>query len=202
MARRVGSEQSATRTLILDTTEQLLIKEGYAVVSTRRVAAEAGLKPPLIHYYFPTTDDLFLAVYRRGAEQVYERLEEALACSHPLRALWDFVTDTERTTLAIELMALANHRKVIRDELVIYTERTRRRQVEALAPLLEEAGAESQAPPPLVAAVLMIGVARALVMESGVGITLGHPETRAYVEDWLAGLDGTDKQPPEAHTSE
>ena len=38
-----------------------MIDEGYAAVSTRRVAAKAGLTPPLVHYYFPTTDDLLLA---------------------------------------------------------------------------------------------------------------------------------------------
>ena len=42
--RRVGAENSATRALILDATEQLIREEGYAAVSTRRVAARAGLK--------------------------------------------------------------------------------------------------------------------------------------------------------------
>ena len=75
--RRVGAENSATRALILDATEQLIREEGYAAVSTRRVAAKAGLKPSLVHYYFTTTDDLLLAMSRRGAEESDRMIEEA-----------------------------------------------------------------------------------------------------------------------------
>ncbi len=31
-------------------------------------AAKTGLKPALVRYYFRTMDDLFLAVFRRGAQ--------------------------------------------------------------------------------------------------------------------------------------
>ena len=49
-ARRIGAENSATRTAILDATELVMVEEGYANASTRRVAARAGLKPSLVHY--------------------------------------------------------------------------------------------------------------------------------------------------------
>jgi len=194
--RRVGNESSATRALILDTTERLMIDEGYAAVTTRRVASEIDIKAPLVHYYFPTTDDLFLAVYRRAAEQFYLRLEETLANERPLHALWAFVSDNSRTTLAAEFMALANHRKVIGAELTLYIERARQRQAEALQKLLQEASVNLDCPP-LALSVLMVGAARALVMESGIGITLGHDAARTYVEQWLDRLEppATPKRP-------
>ena len=37
--RRPGSAQSATRALILEATRDLMVEEGYAAVSARRVAA-------------------------------------------------------------------------------------------------------------------------------------------------------------------
>ncbi|MFD1959100.1 TetR family transcriptional regulator [Novosphingobium panipatense] len=40
--RRVGAETSATRAVIIEATNQLIRDEGYASVSTRRVAARAG----------------------------------------------------------------------------------------------------------------------------------------------------------------
>jgi len=55
-----------------------MLSEGYAAVTSRRVAAEAGLKPQLVHYYFRTMDDLFLALYRRRADQGLERGRQAL----------------------------------------------------------------------------------------------------------------------------
>ena len=38
----------ASLKLIIDTTERLMLDEGYAAVSSRRVAKEAGLKRPLV----------------------------------------------------------------------------------------------------------------------------------------------------------
>ena len=62
LARRFGLENSKTRTHLLDAAEQLMREEGYAAVTSRRVAAKAGLKPQLVHYYFRTMDDLFIAL--------------------------------------------------------------------------------------------------------------------------------------------
>lgn len=184
-ARRIGTERSATRAAILDMTEKLMVEEGYAAVSTRRVAAEAGVKAPLVHYYFPTTDDLFITVYRRAVDKVMERLEEALASRQPLRALWNFASDPSRNALAVELMALANHRKAIREEIALHTERTRQRQAEALATLVSRDLVDPAMCPPVGLALVMVGIARALTMESSFGITLGHAEARAFVERWI-----------------
>ena len=68
-ARRIAGPQAKNRAVLLDAAERLLLTEGYAAVTSRRVAAEAGLKPQLVHYYFATMDDLYLAVFRRRAEE-------------------------------------------------------------------------------------------------------------------------------------
>jgi AcrR family transcriptional regulator len=112
-ARRIGAENSATRAAIVEAAERVMLEEGYGAASTRRVAARAGLKPSLVHYYFPTTEDLLLAVNHKGAAEGDLRLEQALAAPDPLRALWRLLTDTSQTALALEMMALANHRKAI-----------------------------------------------------------------------------------------
>ena len=49
--RRFGPENSATRTLLLDATERLMLEEGYAAVTTRRVAKEVGLTPELAELF-------------------------------------------------------------------------------------------------------------------------------------------------------
>ena len=58
--RRMGTETSETRFRLLDITERVMIEDGYASVSSRRVAKDAGVTPALVHYYFATIDDLFL----------------------------------------------------------------------------------------------------------------------------------------------
>ena len=109
--RRIGTEDSTTRNALLDAALQLMVEEGYAAVTSRRVAARAGLKPQLVHYYFRTMDDLFIALVRRGAEQNLVRQSRALASPQPLRALWELSCDPTGATLTLEFSALANHRK-------------------------------------------------------------------------------------------
>lgn len=187
--QRVSAKQIANRTLILDTAEKLMLDEGYAAVSTRRVATEAGLKAPLVHYYFPTTDDLFIAVYRRAAEQELAKLDEALASRPSLQTLWGFSGHSNRISLGVEFMALANHRKVIQNEIAHSTERVRHRQAEALSQLLNIDAIKPDNCSAVGVAALMAGVARLLVMEGGVGVSLGHAEVSAFVEWWIKYLE-------------
>ena len=91
--RRIGAADSKTRAQLLDAAELLLLEEGYAAVTSRRVAAKAGLKPQLVHYYFRTMDDLFLEVFRRRAEENVARVERAVAADGSLRALWQLNAD-------------------------------------------------------------------------------------------------------------
>jgi AcrR family transcriptional regulator len=206
-ARRVGAESSATRALILDATEQLIREEGYAAVSTRRVAAKAGLKPSLVHYYFTTTDDLLLAMSRRGAEESDRMIEEALRSDDPVRALWRYLADPSRIAIALEFMALANHRKVVRAHMAEHCETMRRREVEIFTRLVDERLAASDRVPPAGLSVVLAGIGRALVMEGGLGVTAGHAEAREFVEQWLdklfppletAGHDNAAEAAPEA----
>lgn len=186
-ARRVGAESSATRALIVEAAERVMLEQGYAAASTRRVAARAGLKPSLVHYYFPTTEDLLLAVNRKGAAEGDRRLEEALAASDPLRALWKLLTDSSQTALALEVMALANHRKTIRVEIARHVEEVRARQVAVLTRLLGDRAKQFEGSPEALAVVLT-GVGRALIMERALGISAGHAAAADWVERLLDAL--------------
>lgn len=187
-ARRVGAESSATRATILEAAYQLICDEGYASVSTRRVAARAGLKPSLVHYYFPTTDDLLLAMSRRGAEDSDRMLDEALNSDDPIRALWRFLADSSRTAAALEFMALANHREAVRVHMAAHSEAMRSRQAEALKRLLGDRLSDADGCAADALSLILAGIGRALVMEGGLGVTAGHEEARAFVERWLDRL--------------
>lgn len=193
--RRVGSELSATRTVILDTTERLMIEEGYAAVSTRRVAAVAGLKPALVHYYFVTTDDLFLATYRRAADRYYERLATAIESSQPVKATWELSMNPSRTTLAVEFMALANHRKAIGAEIARNIKRTRELHAELLS-RLPRSPINPKICPPVAVSFLIAAVTRTLVIEDALGVSSGHAETQAFVNWWLKHCEGPGRATP------
>ena len=186
--RRVGAETSATRALIVDTTRQLIRDEGYASISTRRVAARAGLKPSLVHYYFPATDDLLVEVSRQGAAESDRMIEEALASEDPLRALWGFFVDTSRTAMALEFMAMANHREAVRVQMAQHGEAMRARQVEIFKHILGDRIARLEGFDPAGLSVVLAGIGRAIVMEQGMGVTAGHAEAIRIVETWLEKL--------------
>jgi TetR/AcrR family transcriptional regulator len=188
-ARRLGAPDSKSRALLLDAAERLLLEEGYAAVTSRRVASEAGLKPQLVHYYFRTMDDLFLAVYRRRAEENLERYARALASVRSLRELWELGTDPRGTTFTVEFVALANHRKAIRAVIARHAKRFRRMQLEAVARLLKRYRITAETCPPVAVVLAMTGLSQVLVLERALGITTGHDRTVAFVRRYLRGLD-------------
>ena len=188
--RRTGTETSETRARLLDRTERVMVDDGYAAVSSRRIAKEAGVTPALVHYYFPTLDDLFLEVLRRRGRQQRERLERILRSPQPLRALWSFSIEQASTGLLMELMALANHRKAIGKELAAYADEYRQLELEALGPHLRARGLDPEQVAPEAVLVAIAALARTVAMERDLGMTTGLPETLRLVEHLLERLEG------------
>jgi AcrR family transcriptional regulator len=199
--RRIGAETSKTRAVLLDAAEKLMLEEGYAAVTSRRVAAAAGLKPQLVHYYFRTMDDLFLALFRRRAEHGLERQARAFESDQPLWAVWELSRDPRGNALTMEFTALANHRKEIRAELAASAERYRSELRQGLEAVFERYAVPAQELPPLVCSVLLTSLSRVLVIEhETLGMTTGHAETLGFVEGLLCRLEG-ERRPASALTS-
>ena len=188
-SRRIGAEDSVTRAQLLDAAERLLLEDGYAAVTSRRVAAAAGLKPQLVHYYFRTMDDLFVAVFRRRAEDNLDRFERMPPADRTLRWLWDVNADARRAGFMIEFVALANHRKAIRSEIAAYAERWRALQVSALAEALAAAGVGEDELPPEAALLMATGLAQVLGIEQALGVSAGHAAAVDFVEQAIDRLE-------------
>jgi AcrR family transcriptional regulator len=178
--RKDDAEQS--KSLILDTAERLMIDEGYAAVSTRRVAAEAFLKPPLVHYYFRTTDDLFLAVFRRTSAKHKVRIRKALSTPNPLLSLWKIAVDPRAGTLTAEFNSLANHRKNIADEIAAQADEFRVMMEEGVARYLQWDSRGSSPASTIALVTLLLSAGRALVFEQSIGSSSGQAEAREVVE--------------------
>lgn len=63
---------------ILDAAEGLFARHGFYGVTTRQVAAEAGVDTALIHYYFGAKRELFDAVFLRRAEILNQAREASM----------------------------------------------------------------------------------------------------------------------------
>src|SRR5262245_1576592 len=188
--RRIGAEDSKSRAALVDAAQQLMLREGYAAVTSRKVAGEAGLKPQLVHYYFRTMDDLFLAVMRRGADRNLDRLERALESPAPLRALWEIDSDPTGVALIMEFSALVNHRKAVKAEFLAYAERFREREIEAVGDLMERSGVDDDEWTPEALVVLLSSVGRMLVLEEDLGMKSGREEMIAVIDRLLTRYDG------------
>jgi AcrR family transcriptional regulator len=188
--RPTGDQNPSTRDALLDAAEQILLDEGYAAVSTRRVAAKAGTDKALVHYYFGTMDDLFIAVFRRNAERGAERLREALASPQPLWSVWDAMRDRSSTALMTEFIALANHRKPVKAVMVENSRKFRRMHLDGLSDVLRNYGLDPNEWPPAAVIVLLSGISRHLRTDEAFGVGLGHDETVELVERHLRALEG------------
>ena len=66
-------DAAATRERILSAARAVLNRDGAAELSTRSVAAEAGVHLSLIHYYFESREGLLLAVLERINQELLDR---------------------------------------------------------------------------------------------------------------------------------
>jgi AcrR family transcriptional regulator len=176
---------SSTRELLIAATSQIMVEDGYAAATSRRVAALAGVKPALVHYYFPTMDELYLAVFRIGATIYLDRQQQALASDRPLHAFWETLTAPKDTRLLLEFMGLANHRKEIRAEIAAWSQRWREQQITALNFIVRQHDVDTDEFPPAALAVIIAAIGRTLILDQALGATGGHNEAVALVHRFL-----------------
>lgn len=188
-------ENARSRTLLVEAADNVLLEEGAHAISARRVADRAGLKPQLVHYYFKTMDDLLIAVFRRAQEEYLRRHDQVLAGPQPLNALWALNNEPAGTRRMMEFIALAGRKDTVRSVILESAARFRKLQIAAIERVLKERGIDRAAFPPAGVALLMATVARGLIMEETLGLSLGHPELRSLVKRVLATVDGSAEKP-------
>jgi AcrR family transcriptional regulator len=178
----MGVENSETRAQLIEAAGKLVRKEGCAAVTARRLAEKLGLKRQIVHYYFSTIEDLLVAVIRHESEEVRERFIQALATDEPLRVIWEL--GNKVTATIFEFTALALRRKAIQAEIRRYMAEFRRIETVALTRYLELRGIRPIMPP-VATAILINGIAHTLAVERALGVSDGHSEMKAIIEDWL-----------------
>ena len=103
----------------------------------------------------------------------------------PLRALWRINSDPRQTVLSTEFMALANHRKAVGAELKAYSERVRDIETAAATQVLRANGVNLDDYPPVAMSMIVAQVARSVGNEGAVGVTRGHEELRAFIDQQI-----------------
>ena len=82
-----------TAVVLADAARVRLLSDGYARLSTRRVADEAGVPLSQIHYHFGGKQGLVLALLERENERLVTRQAEMYAADVPLSVRYDQACD-------------------------------------------------------------------------------------------------------------
>ena len=96
VASKLPEKQTENRRgAMLDSAARSFARKGYDGTSIRDIAADVGVQPSSLYYFFRSKDDLYEAVYERGMEEILGAVEHA-------------INGTDRPWLRIERAAVAH----------------------------------------------------------------------------------------------
>jgi AcrR family transcriptional regulator len=185
-----ASRRETATTALFDAAERLLIEDGYAGLTTRRVAAEAGVNHGLVHYYFGSMEELLLQVLERFTARMVERQTAMYEADVPFLDKWRTAMrwleeDVQGGYPKVwcELQAMAWNHREMRERLVRVDEEWRRLLRTHFGSALDEYGVDF----PLEAVVaLVVAFNKGMQIEQLSGIEAGHSELLGWIDGWLA----------------
>ena len=187
VAAKTPGRASAEEAL-LDAAERLLVDVGYAGITTRRVAEEAGVNHGLVHYYFGSIEQLLVRALERFTARLVERQRALYAAEMPFIEKWRTAMrflmseDVAYEKIWLELQALAWNRPELRERLADVDAEWRRVLKEAFAEPREHYRIDM----PLDALVsLVMTFNLGIMLERQTGIATGHRELLEWIDRWL-----------------
>ena len=181
--------RSAAEDALLDAAERLLVDVGYAGITTRRLAEEAGVNHGLVHYYFGSNENLLVRALERFTERLIARQRELYAADLPFVEKWRTAMrylvseDVTYEKIWLELQALAWNHADLRERVARVNLNWRQVLTEALA----EPHRELRIKLPLEALVsLVMTFNLGIMVERLGGIETGHRELLEWIDRWLS----------------
>ena len=187
-----SAPRAAAEEAFLDAAERLLVGVGYAGITTRRLAEEAGVNHGLVHYYFGSIENLLVRVLERFTARLIVRQRELYAAELPFIEKWRTAMrylveeDVAYQKVWLELQALAWNRPDLREQVARVHDEWRGVLLEAF----EQARVESSIDVPVgVLVTLVTTFNEGVILNRASGISEGHAELLAWIDRWLD--DGT-----------
>jgi AcrR family transcriptional regulator len=188
--------RNQTEEAFLDAAERLLVREGAAGISTRRLAQEAGQNHGLVHYYFGSVDELLIQALERFTDRVLQRQRAMYETDTPFAEKWRTAVGFIEEDLAAgypkvwaELESLALHKPEMRERLRAVNDRWRTLLRDALAEAIEEYGLDSGRFSAEAWAALVMQFNKGLLNERLLGFDRGHAELLSAIDGWLTSLE-------------
>ena len=181
--------RSAAEDALLDAAERLLVEVGYAGITTRRLAEEAGVNHGLVHYYFGSNENLLVRALERFTEGLIDRQEELYAADLPFVEKWRTAMrylvseDVTYEKVWLELQALGWNHPELRERLARVNAEWRAVLTEAFAEPHRELGIDMPLDA-LVSLVMTFNIG--IIVERLGGIDTGHDELLKWIDGWLS----------------
>jgi AcrR family transcriptional regulator len=193
------SARAATEDAFLDAAERLLIDVGYAGITTRRLAEEAGANHGLVHYYFGSMENLFVRVLERFTARLIARQRQMYARTDMSGVhKWTTAMGYLESDLAagypkiwLELQALGWNRPDIAERVAEVNREWRDVLTDAFDRMLDEYGLDREKFPLPAMVSLAMTFNEGVMVERLSGISTGHRELMEMVEGWLGALEET-----------
>ena len=181
--------RSAAEGALLDAAERLLVDVGYAGITTRRLAEEAGVNNGLVHYYFGSNENLLVRALERFTAGLIDRQRELYAADMPFVEKWRTAMrylvseDVTYEKIWLELQAMGWNHPELRGRLVRVNAEWRAVLTDAFA----EPHRELKVDMPLEALVSLVMTFNiGIIVERLGGIETGHEELLAWIDGWLS----------------
>jgi AcrR family transcriptional regulator len=185
---KVSTARSAAEDALLDAAERVLVDAGYAGITTRRLAEEAGINHGLVHYYFGSVENLLVRTLERFTERLIARQREMYAADMPFVAKWRTAMrylmseDFAYEKVWLELQALAWNQPELREHLASVNAEWRTVLTEAFEQPHRELGVDMPLDA-LVSLVMTFNIG--VIVERLGGIDTGHRELLEWINAFL-----------------
>ena len=188
-AVRKTAARAAAEEALLDAAERLLADVGYAGITTRGLAKEAGVNHGLVHYYFGSNENLLVHALERFTGRLITRQRELYEDDVPFADKWRTAMcylvseDVRYQKVWLELQALAWNNPDIRARLARVNAEWRAVLTEAFEEPRRELGI-SLPMEALVSLVMTFNLG--IIIERLGGIDAGHRELLDWIEQWIS----------------
>jgi len=183
--RRFGPRNSEISHAIMDATEKVIRDEGYAAVSSRRVAEVAAIQQSLVYYYFESMDDLLVATFQRRAERRMAVYEKDARSDKPVAAIWKDLNEGLDARMSFAFVSLASHNERVRDVYTRFLSQSRKLQADVIAKDATARGIDISPATPTALAFIIHSTSLVMAREAALGMTEGHDEVRSLLEGLL-----------------
>lgn len=193
----ISEQRQQVTVRLMDAAERLLYDVGYAGVTTRAVAEEAGVKHGLVHYYFGSMDELLTQTLERFVDQLAEALEAlyedpGLSFADKWRLGSQFWVDEPASRfpkILLELLAMGWNMRSLQPRLTQVHARFRAIFERHFGQALRDYGLDETQFPLKVIVAAVTSFQLGLIVEGLSDVHEGHQELLDWIQQWIDGLE-------------